>query len=54
MAYKCNTCGEEFISPAPSYIEVLKFNGSVECIFECDCCPDCGSRDISEVSNDEL
>lgn len=54
MAYKCNTCGEQFKAPTPSYSEILRLDGTTEKIFECDCCPDCGSRNISEVSNDEL
>lgn len=53
MAYKCE-CGEIFEKPVPSYREVLKFDGNTEKVYECDCCPDCGSRIFKEVPNDEL
>lgn len=53
MPYKCE-CGEVFEKPAPSYREIIKFDGSIEKVYECDCCVNCGSRVFSEVSDDEL
>lgn len=53
MTYKCE-CGEVFETPTPSYSEILKFDDTVEKVYACDCCPNCGSRVFSEVPGNEL
>lgn len=53
MAYKCE-CGEFFETPTPSYKTVSDGTGGYELEYDCDCCPNCGSRVFSEVPSNEL
>lgn len=54
MAYKCNSCGELFETATPSYRTVCDGQGNFENEYDCECCPECGSRNFNEVKNDEL
>jgi hypothetical protein len=54
MTYKCNCCSEIFETPTPSYRTVSDGKGGFEREYDCECCPECGSRNYSEVSSNEL